>query len=867
MTEHNTVLQQPRTVAQQTQNSTRAGSHRLRNCGFPSSLRSVPDIVIDVLRSPGDPMDETVRREMESKIAGDFSDVRLHTGPKATAAAESIDARAFTYGKHIVFNQGEYRPETTAGKKLLAHELVHVVQQTGGVVQPEGSAGGEDAISEDTDGLAVPEQSTCTVRAPVGPAEREAKRVAERVVAMEPPGDIPPSKGRQLDTSPLAVVTTTDRTITHTAGRRRGNCTPAFRVSRSIQREETEEALDKAEKEMLSDVIEIPRDDYDDYEETPLAVTPGSMVTAKTDSGEQNTMLKLPTSDTYALHTLEGDWSVAAPVGKDKLLPNGTKRVVGDDGDEKVIPVSEAEKIRTDWQSTLRGALSDAGYDKTVRETISSGKPGGKKVGDPSDRIIRGPAEQHFFAAGRALNPDYNDGMVNISFCQQRGKKGVFSKGGGRKIGEFKGFEATTEPKFDKIDLTVEGSITDWEKRISNMFDPDEFGDLNPNDFMNIALIMSKSLGVPFSDVKKEIKTKSIYEHGFLGVDRDIDFQKKLYKVESARLLAGLLRNPFDTPLVDSGGGTTMGSMDDSNNPSDLWRAAADLFGQLNGPFIREHLDGAVQLMAIHDQRTDSNKVSKVIGQSEYGYPDTANSSVDAADVTKLPNSIVEHPKDALFNQSLINMGIAVARGIHQIGEVTAQYLKENNKNWGKVKRDELENKLTVAYKKIMNNTAKLLDIYGIIIKGIRKYQIKKQAAKQKQINDAVGDFVTPVKGGLSTAAGIGISALAGSSTGGLAVMAELTLIVGINMASRTVSEIASDITTTAPIQLGKINTKWNSGLMDNLPKFQAETENEIGKIIENSENIPTKEVKSTMGELRALTYGMLPGPWKNPIV
>jgi len=63
-----------------------------------------------------------------------LGDVRIHTGPQAAAACEAINARAFTVGNHVAFNQGEYDPESPEGQHVLAHELAHVRQQTGGAV-------------------------------------------------------------------------------------------------------------------------------------------------------------------------------------------------------------------------------------------------------------------------------------------------------------------------------------------------------------------------------------------------------------------------------------------------------------------------------------------------------------------------------------------------------------------------------------------------------------------------------------------------------------------------------------------------------------------------------------------------------------
>src|SRR5688572_22255751 len=58
----------------------------------------------------------------------DFSGIRVHTDPAAAASARAIGALAYTAGSDIVFGEGQYAPETTAGRRLLAHELVHTVQ-------------------------------------------------------------------------------------------------------------------------------------------------------------------------------------------------------------------------------------------------------------------------------------------------------------------------------------------------------------------------------------------------------------------------------------------------------------------------------------------------------------------------------------------------------------------------------------------------------------------------------------------------------------------------------------------------------------------------------------------------------------------
>ena len=71
------------------------------------------------------------REFFESRISHDFSDVRVHSGVEAAESAQSVNALAYTHGKNIVFGAGQYQPETTSGRELLAHELTHVVQQSG----------------------------------------------------------------------------------------------------------------------------------------------------------------------------------------------------------------------------------------------------------------------------------------------------------------------------------------------------------------------------------------------------------------------------------------------------------------------------------------------------------------------------------------------------------------------------------------------------------------------------------------------------------------------------------------------------------------------------------------------------------------
>lgn len=103
----------------------------LQRAAVNSGPDVVPSIVNDVLRSPGQPLDREVRTFMDTRFNYDFSKVRVHTDTKSAESTRALDALAYTVGNDVIFGTGQYSPETNDGKRLLAHELVHVVQQRG----------------------------------------------------------------------------------------------------------------------------------------------------------------------------------------------------------------------------------------------------------------------------------------------------------------------------------------------------------------------------------------------------------------------------------------------------------------------------------------------------------------------------------------------------------------------------------------------------------------------------------------------------------------------------------------------------------------------------------------------------------------
>lgn len=100
-----------------------------------TDVGAAPASVGHVLFSPGRPLDPALQQDMEQRFGHDFSRVRIHSGEAAEQSAQDVNANAYTVGHHIVFGAGRYAPHSFSGRKLLAHELTHVVQQSASAAQ------------------------------------------------------------------------------------------------------------------------------------------------------------------------------------------------------------------------------------------------------------------------------------------------------------------------------------------------------------------------------------------------------------------------------------------------------------------------------------------------------------------------------------------------------------------------------------------------------------------------------------------------------------------------------------------------------------------------------------------------------------
>jgi hypothetical protein len=146
-----------------------------------------PPPVATATQSTGLPLDEPARLDMEERYREDFTAVRVHVDQGAASSAEALHAHAYTVGDHVVFNRGQYAPHGAAGRRLLAHELAHVVQQR----RPAGAFAGSQQAERDAHDAAhqVASGGTPSVR------ERAAPGVVQR---QEKQGSLPPDLPRAL---------------------------------------------------------------------------------------------------------------------------------------------------------------------------------------------------------------------------------------------------------------------------------------------------------------------------------------------------------------------------------------------------------------------------------------------------------------------------------------------------------------------------------------------------------------------------------------------------------------------------------------------------------------------------------------------
>ncbi|MGC1375082.1 MAG: DUF4157 domain-containing protein, partial [Anaerolineales bacterium] len=105
---------------------------------------------IEGMQQGGKPLPDSEREFFEPRMGVDLSNVRVHTDSTATETSKELNARAYTVGPHVAFNSGEFQPGTTEGRRLLGHELTHVVQQGGAAASEPGVQRDSEKGQKDT---------------------------------------------------------------------------------------------------------------------------------------------------------------------------------------------------------------------------------------------------------------------------------------------------------------------------------------------------------------------------------------------------------------------------------------------------------------------------------------------------------------------------------------------------------------------------------------------------------------------------------------------------------------------------------------------------------------------------------------------
>ncbi|MBI9048810.1 MAG: DUF4157 domain-containing protein [Anaerolineaceae bacterium] len=126
----------------------------------------------NVLRSSGKPLDSATRTSMEAIFNHDFSQVRIHSDENAATSAMTLNALAYTVGRNVVFGTGQYNPSSPQGRRLLAHELTHVMQQGGASYQPG------TLLRMDPPGSAFERQAEAVAAVPVQAGPLSAKHMS-----------------------------------------------------------------------------------------------------------------------------------------------------------------------------------------------------------------------------------------------------------------------------------------------------------------------------------------------------------------------------------------------------------------------------------------------------------------------------------------------------------------------------------------------------------------------------------------------------------------------------------------------------------------------------------------------------------------
>jgi outer membrane protein OmpA-like peptidoglycan-associated protein len=156
-------------------------------------LATVPPIVHDVLRSPGEALDAATRAALEPRFGHDFSRIKVHADAKAADSARQVNALAYTVGEDVVFARGQYQPGSSQGQRLIAHELTHTIQQAGGT-SLRGAGPSESRLEGEAQAVSRAalegREVSVAARAPLGLSRQPAPGAAPDVISGATPAAV-----------------------------------------------------------------------------------------------------------------------------------------------------------------------------------------------------------------------------------------------------------------------------------------------------------------------------------------------------------------------------------------------------------------------------------------------------------------------------------------------------------------------------------------------------------------------------------------------------------------------------------------------------------------------------------------------------
>ena len=233
---------------------------------------------IENSRGNGSAMDNQTKSFMENRIGADFGSVKIHSGQESVQMNRELNAQAFTTGNDIYFNEGKYRPETDDGKRLLAHELTHVLQQTAPVT--------DKAVQRKQDTTFDP-AAKATQTGEIEPQKNETyKKDISGTANNQGSQTLPPDESSKGGSSISKATTSTSKTAEKPATSPIGNDTPKTAGAKGVAAESL------AEEKPTITATDNPGDVLVILQSTPATQLPETLNQAKGISSQSMQMQK-----------------------------------------------------------------------------------------------------------------------------------------------------------------------------------------------------------------------------------------------------------------------------------------------------------------------------------------------------------------------------------------------------------------------------------------------------------------------------------------------------------------------------------------------------------------------------------------------